>query len=102
MDNELVIFGLIALAIGFFLAFATSLYAIVRVAKFERAVTDLDWHSLADLQIDVKKLIKNAQKHQANVNAAQKLTQKEKMAMAIEEAQMRQSGVVMPIVNREM
>lgn len=86
MDN-LVIYGLIALAVGFFLAFSTSLYAIRRVAKFERAVRDLDWASLADLQIDVKKLIKNAQKHQANVNAAQKLTQKEKLAMAIDQAQ---------------
>lgn len=85
--DTLVIYGLIALAVGFFLAFSTSLYAIRRVAKFERAVRDLDWASLADLQIDVKKLIKNAQKHQANLNAAQKLTQKEKLAMAIDQAQ---------------
>ena len=87
MEFNLVLYGLIALAVGFFLAFATSLHAIARVAKFERAVSNLDWHSLADLQIDVKKLIKNAQKHQANINAAQKLTQKEKLAMAIDQAQ---------------
>lgn len=87
MVNELLIYGLIALAIGFFLGLLPSLYAIARIAKFERSVMDLDWESLADLTIDVQKLKKNAQKYQANVNAAQKLTQKEKLAMAIEQAQ---------------
>lgn len=87
MDSQLVIYGLIALGIGFFLGFLPSLYAIARVAKFEKSVSDLDWDSLADLAIDVQKLKKNAQKYQANVNAAQKLTQKEKMQLAIEQAQ---------------
>ena len=89
MEN-LVLYGLIALFIGFFLAFCTSLYACARVAKFEQSVSDLDWDSLADLAIDVQKLKKNAQKYQANVNAAQKLTQKEKLALAIEQAQYQQ------------
>lgn len=93
MEN-LVLYGLIALFVGFFLAFATSLYACARVAKFERSVIDLDWDSLADLAIDVQKLKKNAQKYQANVNAAQKLTQKEKLALAIEQAQYQQTPQV--------
>lgn len=88
-------YGLFALFIGFFLAFCSSLYAIARLRKFERSVSDLDWDSLADLAIDVKKLKKNAQKYQANVNAAQKLTQKEKLAMAIEQAQFQQQPQVM-------
>jgi len=85
--EQLVLYGLIALFIGFFLAFYTSYRALARVAKFEQSVKDLDWDSLADLAIDVQKLKKNAQKYQANVNAAQKLTQKEKLALAIEQAQ---------------
>ncbi len=55
---------------------------------------DLDWDSLADLTIDVQKLKKNAQKYQANVNAAQKLTQKEKLALAIEQRQHQQQNNV--------
>jgi hypothetical protein len=101
MDN-LVLYGLIALAIGFFLGLLPSLYAIARLSKFERSVRDLDWQSLADLTIDVQKLKKNAQKYQQNVNAAQKLTQKEKLAMAIEQQQMRAQPNVMPLTNREM
>ena len=88
-------YGLFALFVGFFLAFCSSLYAIARLRKFERSVSDLDWDSLADLTIDVQKLKRNAQKYQANVNAAQKLTQKEKMALAIQEAQMRQAPAPM-------
>jgi hypothetical protein len=94
MVNELLIYGLIALAIGFFLGLSPSLYAIARIAKFERSVMDLDWDSLADLTIDVQKLKKNAQKYQANVNAAQKLTQKEKLALAIEQRQLEQQNNV--------
>lgn len=97
----LVIYGLIALFIGFFLAFYTSLRALARVAKFERSVRDLDWDSLADLAIDVQKLKKNAQKYQANVNAAQKLTQKEKLALAIEQAQYQQQPQVMTMNGME-
>jgi hypothetical protein len=99
--DDLVYYCLIALCVGFFLAFCTSLHAIARLRKFERAVSSLDWDSLADIVIDVQKLKKNAQKYQSNVNAAQKLTQKEKMALAIEQAQMRQNGLVMPIINQE-
>ena len=87
MDFNLVTYGFIALSVGFFLAFSASAYALARIAKFEKSVSDLDWDSLADLAIDVQKLKKNAQKYQANVNAAQKLTQKEKMQLAIEQAQ---------------
>tara|TARA_Y100000004_G_C8937458_1_gene422721 strand:+ start:1276 stop:1584 length:309 start_codon:yes stop_codon:yes gene_type:complete len=90
MDHNLVIYGFIALAVGFFLAFCCSLYAIARLRKFEQSSSDIDWASLADLILDVQKLKRNATKYQANVNAAQKLTQKEKMALAIQEAQMRQ------------
>ena len=90
MDANLIIYGFIALVVGFFLAFCCSLYAIARLKKFEQSASDIDWASLADLVIDVQKLKRNATKYQANVNAAQKLTQKEKMALAIQEAQMRQ------------
>ena len=90
MEQNLIIYGFIALFVGFFLAFCTSLYAIARLRKFEQGASDIDWASLADLVLDVSKLKRNATKYQANVNAAQKLTQKEKMAMAIQEAQMRQ------------
>lgn len=90
MEQNLIIYGFIALFVGFFLAFCTSLYAIARLRKFEQSASDIDWASLADLVLDVSKLKRNATKYQANVNAAQKLTQKEKMAMAIQEAQMRQ------------
>ena len=99
--EDLVYYGLIALCVGFFLAFSASLYAIARLGKFERAVSDLDWDSLADLAIDVQKLKKNAQKYQANVNAAQKLTQKEKLALAIEEAQRHVANPVNNIIGME-
>lgn len=101
MDTNLVIYSLIALGIGFFLASAISLHTSARVRKFERAVSDLDWDSLADLAIDVQKLKRNAQKYQANVNAAQKLTQKEKLQIAIEEAQNQQMAPVPNIINME-
>ena len=44
---------------------------------------------------------KNAQKYQANVNAAQKLTQKEKMQLAIEQAQYAQQAPVNNIIGME-
>jgi hypothetical protein len=87
MDTNLVYICLIALTVGFFLAFGSSLYAHARLRKFERSVSNLEWDDLADLVIDVGKLKKNAQKYQLNINAAQKMSQKEKLAMAIEEAQ---------------
>ena len=99
--GNLVLYGLIALSVGFFLAFSTSLYAWARLRKFEKSVSDLDWDSLADLAIDVQKLKKNAQKYQANVNAAQKLTQKEKLALAIEQAQHQQANNVMTMTATE-
>jgi len=101
MEFNLVTYGFIAFSIGFFLAFSASLYAIARLKKFERAVSDLDWDSLADLAIDVQKLKKNAQKYQANVNAAQKLTQKEKMQLAIEQAQYQRQNPVTNIIGME-
>lgn len=101
MDFNLVTYGFIALSVGFFLAFSASAYALARIAKFEKSVSDLDWDSLADLSIDVQKLKKNAQKYQANVNAAQKLTQKEKLAMAIEQAQYGQQQPVTNIIGME-
>lgn len=101
MEFNLVTYGFIAFSIGFFLAFSASLYALARIRKFERAVSDLDWDSLADLAIDVTKLKKNAQKYQANVNAAQKLTQKEKLAMAIEQAQYQQQQPMTNVIGME-
>lgn len=102
MAFESVSFGYIALFVGFFLAFCTSLYANWRVTKLLRSVSDLDWASLSDLQIDVEKLKRHSQKRQANVNASQKMTQKEKMAQAIEEAQYaQQTRNVMPMHNVE-
>lgn len=98
---DLVIYGLIALAIGFFLAFSCSLYALARVRKFERAVSDLEWDDVANLALDVEKLKKNAQKHQQNINAAQKLTQKEKLALAIEQAQYQQIPNVTTLAGHE-
>ena len=95
MDANLIIYGFIALVIGFFLAFCSSLYAIARLRKFEQSTSDIDWASLADLVLDVSKLKRNATKYQANINAAQKLTQKEKMALAIQAAQMRQAPAPM-------
>ena len=101
MDFDLVTYGFIALSIGFFLAFSASAYALARLSKFERSVMDLDWDSLADLTIDVQKLKKNAQKYQANVNAAQKMTQREKMQLAIEQAQQAQQQPVSNIIGME-
>jgi biopolymer transport protein ExbB/TolQ len=101
LDFNLVTYGFIALSVGFFLAFLASAYALARIAKFEKSVSDLDWESLADLAIDVQKLKKNAQKYQANVNAAQKLTQKEKLQMAIEQAQYQQQQPVSNIIGME-
>tara|TARA_Y100000114_G_C11516812_1_gene211611 strand:- start:103 stop:255 length:153 start_codon:yes stop_codon:yes gene_type:complete len=49
----------------------------------------------------VQKLKKHVQKNQANINASQKLTQKEKMAKAIEEAQLARQPNVMPMQNVE-
>ena len=95
MDANLIIYGFIALVIVFFLAFCCSLYAIARLRKFEQSTSDIDWARLADLVLDVSKLKRNATKYQANINAAQKLTQKEKMALAIQEAQMRQAPAPM-------
>jgi hypothetical protein len=102
MVFDLVTIGFIGLIVGFFLSFCTGLYAHARVNGLLRSISDLDWHSLADLQLDVQKLKKHVQKNQANINASQKLTQKEKMAMAIEEAQVLQaSRNVMPMQNVE-
>lgn len=93
--------GFIGLILGFFLSFSTALYAHARVSALLRSISDLDWHSLADLQLDVQKLKKHVQKNQANINASQKLTQKEKMAKAIEEAQLARQPNVMPMQNVE-
>ena len=101
MVLNLVTFGFIGLIVGFFLSFGAALYAHARLNALKQSTSDLDWHSLADLQIDVAKLKKHVQKNQANINASQKLTQKEKLALSIEEAQMRQKTNVMPMQNVE-
>jgi len=101
MVFDLVTIGWIAVILGFFLSFCTGLYAHARVNGLLRSISDLDWASLADLQLDVQKLKKHVQKNQANINASQKMTQKEKMAKAVEEAQMQRQANVMPMQNVE-
>ena len=53
MDTNLIIYGFIALVVGFFLAFCTSAYAIARLRKFEQSTSDIDWASLADLVLSL-------------------------------------------------
>ena len=65
------------------MSLGTSLYALRRVGKVDRATKDLDWLDVANLVQDVQKLKRNATKYVANVNAAEKLTKREKMEMAI-------------------
>ena len=68
---------------GFLTAIAALLYARVRVAEFERSVSDLDWQQVSELSLDVAKLKKAAQKWQNNTNAQEKVSQKELLEQAL-------------------
>ena len=75
---------------GFLTAIAALLYARVRVAEFERSVSDLDWQQVSELSLDVSKLKKAAQKWQNNMNASEKVSQKELLEQALVQRMMNQ------------
>lgn len=87
---------------GFLTAIAALLYARVRVAEFERSVSDLDWQQVSELSLDVAKLKKAAQKWQNNENANVKVSQKDLIERALAERLIAQSGTVQPIRKMEM
>ena len=82
--------GLICGFVGFLTAIAALLYARVRVAEFERSVSDLDWQQVSELSLDVSKLKKAAQKWQNNMNASEKVSQKELLEQALVQRMMNQ------------
>jgi len=94
--------GLICGSGGFLTAIATLLYARARVAEFERSVRDLDWQQVSELSLDVAKLKKASQKWQNNVNAQEKVSQKDLLERALMERMMQQNGNVQQIRKIEM
>ena len=82
---------------GFLTAVAALLYARARVAEFEQSVRDLDWQQVSELSLDVAKLKKASQKWQNNVNAQEKVNQKELLEQAIIERMMTQNNNVKQI-----
>ena len=87
---------------GFLAAIAAVLYARARVAEFERSVRDLDWQQVSEISLDVAKLKKSAQKWQNNVNAQEKVSQKELIERAYMERLMQQNNNVQQIRKVEM
>ena len=87
---------------GFLTAIAALLYARARVAEFERSVRDLDWQQVSELSLDVAKLKKASQKWQNNVNAQEKVSQKDLIERAYMERLMQQNGNVQQIRKVEM
>ncbi|RPF80795.1 MAG: hypothetical protein CBC65_003720 [Rhodothermaceae bacterium TMED105] len=87
---------------GFLTAIAAVLYARARVAEFEASVRDLDWQQVSELSLDVAKLKKASQKWQNNVNAQEKVSQKELLERALAERLIQQNGTVQPIRRVEM
>jgi len=87
---------------GFLTAIAAVLYARARVAEFERSVRDLDWQQVSELSLDVAKLKKASQKWQNNVNAQEKVSQKDLIERAYMERLMQQNGNVQQIRKVEM
>jgi len=87
---------------GFLTAIASLLYARARVAEFERSVRDLDWQQVSELSLDVAKLKKASQKWQNNVNAQEKVSQKDLLERALMERMMQQNGNVQQIRKIEM
>ena len=94
--------GLICGFGGFLTAIAALLYARARVAEFEPSVHDLDWQQVSELSLDVAKLKKAAQKWQNNVNALEKVSQKELLEQALMQRMMQQQGNVQPMRKIEM
>ena len=94
--------GLICGFGGFLTAIAACLYARARVAEFERSVHDLDWQQVSELSLDVAKLKKASQKWQNNVNAQEKVTQRELMEKAMMQELIRKSPDLHPIRKVEM
>ena len=82
---------------GFLTAIAALLYARARVAEFEQSVRDLDWQQVSELSLDVAKLKKASQKWQNNVNAQEKVNQKELLEQAMIERMMAQNNNVQQI-----
>ena len=82
---------------GFLPALAALLYARVRVAEFERSVSDLDWQQVSELSLDVAKLKKAAQKWQNNSNAQEKVSQKDLLERALMERMMQSNSNVQQI-----
>ena len=87
---------------GFLTAIAALLSARARVAEFERSVRDLDWQQVSELSLDVAKLKKASQKWQNNVNAQEKVSQKDLLERALTERLIQQSSTVQPIRKLEM
>ena len=87
---------------GFLTAIASLLYARARVAEFERSVHDLDWQQVSELSLDVAKLKKASQKWQNNVNAQEKVTQKQLLEEAYMQRLMQQNQNVQQIRKVEM
>lgn len=94
--------GLICGFGGFLTAIASVLYARARVAQFEQSVRDLDWQQVSELSLDVAKLKKAAQKWQNNVNAQEKVSQKDLLERALMDRMIQQSSTVQPIRKIEM
>ena len=94
--------GLICGFGGFLTAIAACLYTRARVAEFERSVRDLDWQQVSELSLDVAKLKKASQKWQNNVNAQEKVTQRELMEKAMMQELIRKSPDLHPIRKVEM
>jgi len=86
---------------GFLTAIAALLYARTRVAEFERSVRDLDWQQVSEISLDVAKLKKASQKWQNNVNAQEKVSQKDLLERAYMENLIAQSGNVKQIKGGE-
>ena len=93
--------GLICGFGGFLTAIAACLYARARVAEFEKSVRDLDWQQVSELSLDVAKLKKASQKWQNNVNAQEKVSQKDLLERAYMENLIAQSGNVKQIKGGE-
>jgi predicted ATP-grasp superfamily ATP-dependent carboligase len=83
MENFGTYAGLLAGFGGFFTAIAAVLYTRGQVGQVKAATKDLDWQEVAELSIDVAKLKKAAQKWQNNVNAQEKVSQKELFEQAM-------------------
>jgi len=87
---------------GFLTAIAALLYARTRVAQAEQSVRGLDWQQVSELSLDVAKLKKASQKWQNNVNAQEKVSQKDLLERALMDRMMQQNGNVQQIRKIEM